>query len=322
MRGKGQYMEYVRPNFEVTMDLALIGALAPQADIQMYFGYDTTTALIAILQHALFEAEPRPTVLSMSWGFEERAVLSNGSDIAAAHVINELFQAAGLMGITVCCAAGDWGGSNQSEDGFPGTGLDVEFPASCQYALAVGGTTVTRAGSEVVWNADFPPAASKIPKQSFKHGATGGGYSELFPRSPWQHGLNEPMFDHRRRMRAVPDVAAVADPQCGMKWLIAGKKVPSGGTSAAAPIWAAFVARLNEALNGNVGFINPLLYELGRSNAACFNDIVEGNNRFSKCGVGYEARTGWDPCTGWGTPRGADLLRQLEPLRPGRNGPQ
>jgi kumamolisin len=321
MQGKGQFMPYAIPFFEVTMDLSVIGALAPDADIQMYFGYDTTPALIDILHHALFEASPRPTVLCMSWGFEERGILSDGSDIAAAHVINELFQAAGLMGITVVCAAGDWGASNQSLDGFPGKGLDVEFPASCQYALAVGGTTVTRSKEEVVWNTDFPPKGPKMPKGSIKHGATGGGYSQIFDRSPWQRDVHESVYDGRRKMRAMPDVAALADPRCGMYWRMGGRKVPTGGTSGAAPIWAALIARLNEAVGENIGFANPVFYALGQSKPKCFNAVVRGNNKFSKKGVGYYARKGWNACTGWGTPRGKRLTKALRRIQLERDTP-
>jgi kumamolisin len=78
-----------------------------------------------------------------------------------------------------------------------------------------------------------------------------------------------------------------------------------GGTSAVAPLWAGLVALMNQKLQKPVGFLNPLLYgPLGTSPA--FRDITSGD-------IGaYQAGPGWDPCTGWGSPNGANLLGALQ----------
>jgi kumamolisin len=77
-----------------------------------------------------------------------------------------------------------------------------------------------------------------------------------------------------------------------------------GGTSAVAPLWAGLVARLNQQLKRRVGALHNPLYS-GAGAVAC-HDITNGDNGQ------YHAGAGWDPCTGWGTPRGRALLDALK----------
>lgn len=315
MNGKGYCDENVRQFFEVTMDVSMIGALAPKAQIEVYFGYDDLRALMYLIDEALFVREPRPSVISISWGFQERQILDDQSDIAAARQIDELFLSAAHMGVTICCSAGDWGASNQVTDGFRGTGYDVQFPASSPYVLACGGTAIVEDGTEVVWNADFPTPSADVREEWCKHGATGGGYSKLFERPPWQLQLGDSGEGVEAAQRAIPDVAAVADPQCGIRCMMVGKTFPSGGTSAAAPMWAALVARLNQQLGSRVGCLNPILYAHAAA-SGILNDVTVGDNRFSDGDVGFAAGPGWDACTGLGTPNGEALLALLKTLAP------
>ena len=85
---------------------------------------------------------------------------------------------------------------------------------------------------------------------------------------------------------------------------INGKQLePIGGTSAATPLWASLIARLNQGLNARCGFINPTLYT--KCEHGVLNDITTGNNG------AYAAGPGWDACTGLGTPQGQNLLKAL-----------
>ena len=90
-----------------------------------------------------------------------------------------------------------------------------------------------------------------------------------------------------------------------------------GGTSAAAPLWAAFLALVNQqnAAVGNppAGFLNPALYPLCQSSlyAACFHDIATGNNTNLFSPGLYSAVPGYDLCTGWGSPTGSNLINAL-----------
>src|SRR5262249_6139003 len=97
-------------------------------------------------------------------------------------------------------------------------------------------------------------------------GQSGFGVSRFFNRPSYQDSLiGVPM-------RSVPDVVALADPLLGIKVCEADAGgCPTGfaygGTSLAAPIWAAFAARLNEAAGHRLGFLNPMLYLLAGTNA-------------------------------------------------------
>jgi len=213
-------------------------------------------------------------------------------------VVNQAFQAAAARGITVCCASGDDGSSDQVA-----SGAHVDFPASSPFVLAVGGTKLVASTgvpptitSETVWN-----------ETMHNEGATGGGVSAVFTKPVYQNTANVPPSVNPPHAlgRGVPDVAAVADPETGVVVMrIDGKKLEAiGGTSAAAPLWSSLIARLSQGLGARCGFLNPLLY--GRFSSGVLRDITVGNNG------AYAAGPGWDACTGLGSPNGDQLLRGL-----------
>ena len=86
----------------------------------------------------------------------------------------------------------------------------------------------------------------------------------------------------------------------------------SGGTSAVAPLMSALVARLNQALTKNVGFLNPILYANADPAKGVFVDVKTGTNAIENGPPGYTAGNGWDACTGLGTPIGSGLLAALQ----------
>jgi kumamolisin len=98
-------------------------------------------------------------------------------------------------------------------------------------------------------------------------------------------------------MRGVPDVAGDADPETGYDVRIDGTNTVIGGTSAVAPLWAALIARINQASGKPAGYVNSELYQ----NPSALRDITQGNNG------DFEATQGWDACTGLGSPNGAAL---------------
>ena len=102
--------------------------------------------------------------------------------------------------------------------------------------------------------------------------------------------------------RGVPDVAGDADPQTGYVTLVDGQNGVIGGTSAVAPLWAALTALINQQAGKPIGFYNVQLYAQAKT---AFNDITAGNNG------AYSAAPGWDACTGWGSPNGAQLATAL-----------
>jgi kumamolisin len=182
--------------------------------------------------------------------------------------------------------------------------------------LAVGGTLLRTGAkrSERAWKDGDGLRADN-------GGSTGGGVSARLPRPAWQSGLDIAAVNPGQVAgRIVPDVAANASANTGYFVVAGGQQEISGGTSASAPLWAALVARMNQQLAAGgkrVGYLTPLLYgaaadgqPLGR--AGC-NDIHSGDNVTAHVG-GFKSTTGFDAVTGWGSPRGKDLLAALTRL--------
>jgi kumamolisin len=269
------------PDGEVMLDIEVVGAVAPSAEIAVYFAPNTDAGFIDAVTTAVHDTTNKPSIISISWGGAESTWTSQ-----AMTAMDSAFQAAATMGITVCVASGD----NGSSDGQ--TGDHVDFPASSPHVLACGGTSLhastTAITSEVVWN------------DGAGGGASGGGVSAFFATPAWQTGKKAQKKSGSATVlakRGVPDVAGNADPDTGYNVRIDGTNTVIGGTSAVAPLWAALVARLNQNLGTPVGFLNPALY----GHAQALRDITQGNNG------DYEASKGWDACTGLGSPSGQAL---------------
>ncbi len=277
---------------EVMLDIEVVGAIATGSSIAVYFAPNTDQGFIDAITDAVHDNTRKPSVVSISWGGPEDSWTAQSQT-----AMNSALQDAASLGVTVTVASGD----NGSSDGAGDSKLHVDFPASSPYALACGGTTLTGSGntisSEVVWN--------EIANQE---GATGGGVSNVFALPTYQNSAGVPKQPETSFVgRGVPDVSGDADPSTGYQIRFDGQDQIVGGTSAVAPLWAALTALLNEQLGTNVGFLNPKLYPLGES---AFHDITSGNNDDSGLGY-YSAQTGWDACTGLGSPNGTSLLRAL-----------
>ena len=117
--------------------------------------------------------------------------------------------------------------------------------------------------------------------------------------------------------REVPDVSADADPYTGYVIDYDGSWTGIGGTSAAAPLWAAFMALTDASSSCGgkpVGFANPALYGVagGASYTSAFQDITVGNNDYTESNSGlYPAGAGYDMASGLGTPDAAVLAPLL-----------
>jgi kumamolisin len=263
---------------EVMLDIEVAGSIAPGALIVVYFAPNTSRGFQDALSMAIHDQLHKPCVLSISWGGPEANWTGQSMQC-----FDEVAQEAGLLGISITAAAGDNGSSDGLDDGKN----HVDFPASSPHVLAVGGTRLLAAhdaiSDETTWN------------DGGQGGATGGGYSTVFARPAWQAGAVS------QSGRGVPDVACNADPDTGYDVLVDGENEVIGGTSAGAPLWAGLIALLNQKLNTRIGFVNPSLYNLNQSN--CFRDITTGSNG------AYSAGTGWDPCTGLGSPIGMQMLQ-------------
>jgi hypothetical protein len=181
----------------------------------------------------------------------------------------------------------------------------ISTPCDDPYITIVGGTvlTTTNAGgswaSETVWS------------------GTGGGVSSTYAIPSWQQGVNMSTNGGSTTNRNLPDVALTAD----NIYVVAANGSPgtAGGTSASAPLWAGYMALINQqALAGGqqtVGFPNPAIYSIGKGTYQAytnkFHDIITGNNTNSRSPSGFYAALGYDLCTGWGTPAGTPLINAL-----------
>ncbi|KAL5364711.1 peptidase S8/S53 domain-containing protein [Aspergillus floccosus] len=229
----------------------------------------------------------------------------------------------GLQGVSVVVASGDSGVAGRNGAPTPGNCLGTDnkvfapgFPATCPY-LTTAGSTVIPSGS----NAEDH---QEVATSSF---ASGGGFSNIYERPDYQKDAVEEYFQtadpgypyyetvnnasfaadggiYNRVGRGYPDVAAIGD---NVLIFTGGTPQLIGGTSAAAPVFAALLTRINEerlaAGKSTVGFVNPVLY----AHPEAFFDVTSGNNE--GCGTkGFSAAKGWDPVTGLGTPNYPKLL--------------
>jgi hypothetical protein len=221
---------------------------------------------------------------------------------------------AAISGITVLASSGDQGSADcTGSDGVPIPRLSVNYPASSWWVTGVGGTNLALGATnqirdEVVWNdGDLQPGA-----------AAGGGSSLLFSRPPYQKGV---VGSNRR---AEPDVSMLADIIPGYAVFCSAQRdcvnasnpnpwQAVGGTSAGTPLLAGGFAVIDQELELHrrldLGFVNPLLYQLGRSSTLrpqAFRDVTSGDNDIGPfipeagrplgcctAGPGYDRASGW-----------------------------
>jgi kumamolisin len=283
---------------EVLLDIEVAGSLAPAASLVVYFAPNTDAGFLDAV-NAAAHATPAPTAMSISWGQSEDAWTAQ-----ARNALDAAMADAAALGVTVAVAAGDDGSSDRATDGL----VHVDFPAASPHALACGGTALHAdpatgaVTSETVW-------------QDPGHGATGGGVSHDFPLPVWQEAVGVPLRAGdlgSGKGRGVPDVAADADPATGYAVYVDGQAQVFGGTSAVAPLWAALVCRLAQALGRPLGLLQPALYAGAQAGqpAPGLRDITSGSNG------AYTAGPGWDACTGLGVPDGVALLEHLRQAAP------
>lgn len=281
---------------EVALDIQVIAGAAPGARLAVYFAPLHARGFVEAVQAALYDKDARPGVLSISWDLSEGFWL--GAPMHVRH-LEDLFETAAALGVTILCSAGDYGSATTLHDGQ----LWVDYPASSPLAIGCGGSTLSSLGDvcldETVWNtfATFGQA-------------TGGGFSKLFSRPAWQSKEAVPFTPRTGGGdgRGVPDMAGNANPSTGYLLQVHGKTTVIGGTSAVAPLFAAMMARINESLGKRAGYINPLIYQ-AEDRASAFADINIGSNG------SYWAAEGWDPVSGLGRPIGSalrDLLRDAK----------
>jgi subtilase family serine protease len=313
------------PGPETTLDLEVLTATAPKLEhIYVYEGGSSEAGILLSVAAALGSKGHHPDAISISLGGCEADLIGQ---IAFRDTLDEVFAVADGAGISVLVAAGDQGSSacervvDHQKTALPL--LSASDPASSPFVTAVGGTNIeltkqNKIKQEAVWN-DSP----------LIFGAGGGMWSILStPRPWWQKGLLEGAGNGR----IVPDVAGLADivpgyaiyctaEECTAPTLPEGGWQTFGGTSAATPLYAGGVLLADGYQEAHgappLGFLNPLVYEVGRENKAgkgpgnVLYDVTRGNNDLGSltaadAGGGKplgccSANVGYDSASGWGS---------------------
>ncbi len=283
---------------EMTLDLEWSGSQAPGATLDAVYAPDgpksdsyspTDVSMEDALATAIQDV-PNVEVLSMSFG------LMDAGDASLQAAFETDFAEAGQKGITLLAASGDNGGS--SDKGCAGTAAP-EYPAASQYVIAVGGTSPTLNYNVI----GQPTGLASEPAWNL----SGGGYSPDYSAPSWQLVGSAKAPISAGGGRGIPDVAGPASND----FLYFGGQPLSGyGTSFATPLWAGLIAEFDALRGSPFGFITPRLYTIGAAEAAGtaaqgLVDVTSGSNCL------YAATAGWDPVTGWGTPRGLLLYEDL-----------
>ncbi|RKP46077.1 hypothetical protein D7S89_19125 [Trinickia fusca] len=271
---------------EQTLDMTQAIGMAPGlAGLTMYVG-GTDTAIIS----AMTTDNPLPRTIGCSWGWTP----------ADPSTLDQYFEQMAAQGQTFFAASGDsstWSSQNEA------------WPADDAYVVSVGGTDLTTGSAAGAWASETAWADS------------GGGKSPDGIAIPsWQaiRGVINSSNKGSTTLRNGPDVSANAD----FTFYVCGDQTDCtaneyGGTSFAAPMWAGYIALVNQqaAANGRapVGFINPVIYaanevngQLSSTYKTTFHDVTKGTSG------SYSAATGYDLVTGWGSPRAA-LITTLAP---------
>ncbi len=265
---------------EQTLDMTQALGMAPGlASLVVYIGSTDTAIIGAMTTHS-----PLPTTIGCSWGWTP----------ADASTLDPYFQKMAAQGQNFFAASGDnstWSSRNEA------------WPADDAYVVSVGGTDLVTASAGGAWMSETAWADS------------GGGISPDKVAIPaWQQlsGVINSSNKGSTTLRNGPDVSANANftfYTCSDQTACLANEY--GGTSFAAPMWAGYIALVNQQLAANgdapIGFLNPIVYaqNVTSAYAADFHDITSGTSG------SYSATTGFDLVTGWGSPNGQNLINAL-----------
>ncbi|EKF25284.1 pro-kumamolisin, activation domain protein [Mycolicibacterium hassiacum DSM 44199] len=295
---------------ETAMDLQVAHAIAPDARLVVVNARPTVQGDGAYEKIAAMFAEADRRFpgavwsLSIGWGCEAFVTAADLAPVRAALVAAQrhgtsAFDASGDTAGLECKGGDRWSAPPGPDD----IGLDAV--AAIPEMTSVGGTTLST-GPRGQWLAEHAWVDSPLTQ------GTSGGVSTLFERPAWQDKLTIERDTGHRRL--APDVAAVGDPATGVRFVYRGRPVTGGGTSQAAPIWAALTVLMNQYLVANggrpLGNINPLLYRVAEGAPyPSFRDVRLGGNAVDLAGAGY------DLVTGLGSPNVYNLARSLLELQ-------
>uniref|UniRef100_A0A6C0E1A9 Peptidase S53 domain-containing protein n=1 Tax=viral metagenome TaxID=1070528 RepID=A0A6C0E1A9_9ZZZZ len=257
-------------SIEVALDIQIVGGICPKSTINVYFAPNSDQGFYHAIARAIND---KCSTISISWAGPE---MYWSPSILTTY--DNLFKVAVSKGITICVASGDTSSNN-------GTNTNVVyFPGSSPNVLCCGGTKL------ICPNLSYDNSTIETTWYDSKTEGSSGGYSSVFLTPTYQ--LNN-VPNYNNIYRGIPDVSGNAEPSTGWIIIYRNTKYAVGGTSAVAPMWAGYLAAINCKT-----FANNIIYRL---KGIGFHDITTGNNE------GFNASSGWDPCTGLGSPNGKIL---------------
>ncbi len=286
---------------ESALDIQMIAGLARSINMVAYqtdgnSNNDVWTQVNDMLQQIIDDNTGNANsgnVVSISLGAAEGEISSD--DMRA--IDQSIQQLTRAEHMTVFIASGDCGAFTTRRYG----DLSVSFPASDPWSVSVGGTilspgTNANRADEIVWSDASNKSSCK------NRWGSGGGNSQVFGRPSWQNtsGVNN---RYSRNTRQIPDVSGAA---YALAVYFQGRWGAVGGTSAAAPIWAAGMALVNEGLMQQIHKFaagSQVFYLAANRNNGMrpYYDVTRGNNLY------FPATPGWDFSTGLGTPNLRDF---------------
>jgi kumamolisin len=265
---------------EQTLDMTQALGMAPGlASLVMYVGSTDTAIISAMTTH-----NPLPTTVGCSWGWTP----------ADPSTLDPYFERMAAQGQNFFAASGDsstWSSRNEA------------WPADDAHVVSVGGTDLSTSSAGGPWKSETAWSDS------------GGGISpDKIAIPTWQQlsGVINSSNHGSTTYRNGPDVSANANFTfyvCADQTTCTANEY--GGTSFATPMWAGYIALVNQQLVADgyttLGFINPYLYAFGVSSSygTDFHDITSGKSG------SYSAVVGYDLVTGWGSPNGQGLINAL-----------
>ena len=292
-------------NGEVSLDIEMTVSMAPGLAGVVVFEAGQNAQPNDILN--AMAARNQISQLSCSWGW------GGGPSTTT----DNIFKQMAAQGQSFFNASGDndafTTGAN-SVNGVDNPSLG-NAPSSSPFITVVGGTTLATSGPGGAWSSE---TAWNWRLRSGSYVGSSGGISSFYSIPNWQASVSMSANGGSATMRNIPDVALAAD---NIHVLYGnGTSDTFGGTSCAAPLWAGLAALMNEQAGSagrpTVGFINPATYAIGNGAgySAGFHDITSGDNTRPSSAGKFYAVTGYDLCTGWGTPAGQELINAIAGL--------
>ncbi len=286
---------------EVSLDIELLIAMAPGlSKVMVYEGSNPYDVFNRIVTDNLAKQ------ISCSWAWNTGPTHNWGR--TGTKTLDSQLQQMAAQGQSFFQASGD-------SDAYTGrqaiSSSAGPIPEDSIYVTSVGGTTLSMTGVGGAW-------ASEIVWNWGNNTGSGGGISPNYAIPSWQTNISMASNSGSTTYRNFPDVAMTAD----AVYVVYnnGSAAIFGGTSCAAPLWAGFTALINQqfasAANAPAGFLNPALYAIAHGSAYgnCFHDITTGNNIGANTPGLFSAVSGYDLCTGLGTPNGTNLINALSPM--------